>query len=254
MIRRTTSLARSELLLLLRNKVAMAAVVGVPLFGAVVLAGASAEGASAARSIGILIAFLLLFVVYYNLLSAYVARRDDLVLKRLRTGECTDAEILAGTAAPSVVTALVQVALLVGAGALLLDLPFPVNAPLLVLAVLLGAVVFVGLALLTAPWTRTIESVQITSLPVVAVCGLGAGVAVPLDVLPDAVAAAAALLPLSPVVHLVQLAWLGSVDGGPALDLAGTTAAAAGPLAVASVWVALSVVAALRWFRWEPRR
>lgn len=254
MIRRTASLARSELLLLRRNKVAMASVVGVPLLGALVLAAASAQGELAARSTGILIAFLLLFVVYYNLLSAYVARRDELVLKQLRTGECTDGEVLAGTAVPAVVAALVQVAVLVAAGALLLDLPLPVNAPLLLLAVLLGAVVFAGLALLTAPWTRTVEAAQITSLPVIALCFLGAGLAVPLDLLPDVVADAGALLPLSPVVHLVQLGWLGSVDGGPALDLAGTTTAALGPLAVALAWVVLSVLAARRWFRWEPRR
>ena len=39
-------------------------------------------------------------VVYYNLVTAYVGRREEYVLKRLRTGELTDPEILAGTAHP----------------------------------------------------------------------------------------------------------------------------------------------------------
>jgi ABC-2 type transport system permease protein len=37
--------------------------------------------------------------------SGLVARREELALKRLRTGEATDAEILAGTVAPAVAIA-----------------------------------------------------------------------------------------------------------------------------------------------------
>lgn len=256
---RVLSLARAELLLLRRNKVAMFSVVAVPLVGAFVLAGVSADGAAAAGGIGILIGFLLLFVVYYNLLAAYVARREELVLKRLRTGECTDIEVLAGTAAPAWGIALAQLVLLVVVGAVLLDLPMPVNLPLLLVAVLLGVLVFTGLALVTAPWTRSSEAAQITSLPVVSLCVLGAGLAVPLELLPDPVAAVGAFLPLSPVVELVQLAWLGSAGGvgsaggGAPLDLLGTTTAAAGPLMIAVAWVVVGLVGAKLWFRWEPR-
>lgn len=253
-MRRVLCLARAELLLLRRNKVAMLSVVGVPVLGALVLAGAGQEGEAAARAISTLVGFLLLFVVYYNLLIAYVARREELVLKRLRSGECTDAEILAGTALPAVGTALVQIALLVAVGSALLELPAPVNPVLLLAAVTVGALVFTGLALLTAPWTRSSEAAQVTSLPVLSLCVLGAGLAVPLELLPDAVGHVAAFLPLTPIVEIVQLAWLGSADHGARPDLLGTTTAAAAPMAVAVAWVALGVVGAKRWFRWEPRQ
>jgi ABC-2 type transport system permease protein len=56
------------------------------------------------------VAFALLSAVYYNLVTALVARREQLVLKRLRTGESTDPEILAGTAAPAIAIAWAEIA------------------------------------------------------------------------------------------------------------------------------------------------
>ena len=47
-----------------------------------------------------------LFPVYYNVLSQFVTRRDELVLKRLRTGETSDAELLASIALPGAALAL----------------------------------------------------------------------------------------------------------------------------------------------------
>ena len=41
-----------------------------------------------------------LFPVYYNVLSQFVSRRDELVLKRMRTGEARDAELLVSIALP----------------------------------------------------------------------------------------------------------------------------------------------------------
>ena len=49
-----------------------------------------------------------LFPVYYNVLSQFVSRRDELVLKRMRTGEARDAELLASIALPGAVSALVD--------------------------------------------------------------------------------------------------------------------------------------------------
>lgn len=44
------------------------------------------------------VGFSVLFAVYSSLVSVYAARREELVLKRLRTGELRDTEILAGAA------------------------------------------------------------------------------------------------------------------------------------------------------------
>ena len=75
------------------------------------------------------------FPVYYNLLSQLVTRRDELVLKRLRTGESTDAEIVVSLALPGVVVALVTAALAVPV-ALALGQPAPRNPLLHVVTVL----------------------------------------------------------------------------------------------------------------------
>ena len=44
-----------------------------------------------------------LFPVYYNVLSQFVSRRDELVLKRMRTGETRDAELLVSIALPGAI-------------------------------------------------------------------------------------------------------------------------------------------------------
>ena len=67
-----------------------------------------------------------LFPVYYNVLSQFVTRRDELVLKRLRTGETSDPELLASIALPGVATRARRVAA-VGAVAVALGVPVPLN-------------------------------------------------------------------------------------------------------------------------------
>ena len=87
---------------------------------------------------------LLLFVVYYTVLSTAVARREEGVLQRLRTGEAADAEILTALAVPAVAITLVQTLVLAVAGAAVIDLPLPQD-PLLTLAgVLLGGLRALG--------------------------------------------------------------------------------------------------------------
>jgi ABC-2 type transport system permease protein len=83
---------------------------------------------------------------------------------------------------------------------------------------------------------------------------VGSGVMVPLQVLPGPVAGVLRFLPLTPAVDLMRLGWLGTTGDGAPKDLLGVLGAAAGPAAILAVWVALSVVAVRRWFRWEPRR
>ncbi|MEK8225250.1 hypothetical protein NKG05_02625 [Oerskovia sp. M15] len=102
-------MVRAETTLLLRNRTALFN--GVALAPAMVaflhfsgaLEAFVGEGPGAvvgAFALTSLVCFALMFVVYYNLASAYVARREELVLKRLRTGQCSDAEILIGAATP----------------------------------------------------------------------------------------------------------------------------------------------------------
>lgn len=166
------------------------------------------------------------------------------MLKRLRTGELRDPEILGGAALPIVVTGLVQSLVLVAYCTVLLGVPAPKAPHLAVLGLLLGLVMCAALAAVTAAVTRTVESAQVTTMPVVLVSMTGSGVTVPLELLPDRLASVCELLPLSPVITLIRGGWTGSLSAYEAL----------GALATALAWTLLAVFAVRRWFRWEPRR
>ncbi|MEU6080044.1 ABC transporter permease [Streptomyces sp. NPDC047108] len=248
---RLAALGRAELTLLVRNRTAlfMALLMPVAMLWLIRLTvsgsraagtGTSATETAMPGGIGV----VLVLVVYANLVPAYVARREELVLKRLRTGEAKDLEILAGTALPSVSVALAQCALLVGAGTLILDVTAPKQPELLLAGVLLGSLLLVALAAVSSAVTRTVESAQLTVLPLMAVSFFGSGLFVPPDVMPERLSDVMRLMPLTPVVDLVRYGWLGGAGADEVLYA----------LVRAVAWTALSVFAVRRWFRWEPRR
>ena len=89
----------------------------------------------------------LILVVYYNLVTALVSRREDLLLKRLRAGELSDSEIVAGMLAPAVVISWGQILLGTIAAVAVFHLTMPVNPVLVLAAVVGGTAVFSLLAL-----------------------------------------------------------------------------------------------------------
>ncbi|MGC9380257.1 ABC transporter permease [Streptomyces sp. MH13] len=247
---RMTALARAELTLLGRNKGTVFAALFVPLVLPFSVWSASQEMdlAEAGLTTGTLvlpaaIGFSLLFAVYSALVGVFVVRREELVLKRLRTGELRDVEILSGSAMPAVLSGLVQSLLLAAGCFALLDLSVPSAPHLAVLGLLLGLVMCAALAAVTASFTRTGESAQVTPLPFTFVSMLGSGMFVPLELLPDQLASVCELLPLTPVVTLVRGGWTGDL---PAYEVLGA-------VATAVAWTVVSVFAVRRWFRWEPR-
>ncbi|GGV00954.1 transport permease protein [Kitasatospora herbaricolor] len=258
---RILALGRAEATLLLRNRSALFIAVALPLLMIGALRGVLDQQAEKLAGLDLdaalvngVVGFVLMFVVYYNLTSAYVARRNELVLKRLRTGEAGDLEILAGTAVPAVVLGLLMCALVAAGGAVMLHLPGPAN-PLLILAGLaLALVLLIALAALSSTFTKTVESAGITTLPLMLVTQFGSGLLVPLEAMSDRVADLCRLLPATPAFELIRLGWFGTDGSGPATGFAGTWAEAAPHLAVGTLWTAVAVWATLRVFRWEPRR
>ncbi|MFJ8110031.1 ABC transporter permease [Streptomyces sp. NPDC096132] len=248
---RMAALARAELTLLGRSKSMILAAVLVPLvlpFSLTpVVDDMGVEDAGLTTGLVLLpaaIGFSLLFGVYSALATIYTARREELVLKRLRTGELRGAEILGGAALPVLTMGLVQSLVLVIGSTALLDIPLPEAPHLAVLALLLGLVMCAALGAVTAVVTRTVENAQVTTLPMVLVSMMGSGVTVPLELLPDKVASVCELLPLSPVITLIRGGWTGDLSASEAL----------GATATALAWTVLAVFAVRRWFRWEPRR
>ncbi|MBM9620648.1 ABC transporter permease [Streptomyces zhihengii] len=248
---RLTALGRAEITLLVRNRTALfvALLMPVLMLGAVKssldrvdLGGTGLSVAATVITSGIGMA--LLVVVHMNLVAAYVSRREDLALKRLRTGEASDLEILTGTALPATAVALVQIVVLTVAGVAFFGLGAPARPDLVVAGVLIGLVQMTALAAATAAVTRTVESAQITTLPFFLISSLGSGLFVPVEVLPEGLAAVCERLPMTGVMTLVRSGWLGGVDTGEMVGAAATALA----------WTVLAVFAVQRWFRWEPRR
>lgn len=248
---RLRALARAELTLLGRTKGTLFAAMFVPLVMpfSVRQAADGMDLKGTGLSIGSVvlpssIGFALLFAVYSTLVSVYAARREELVLKRLRTGEVRDLEILAGAALPSVAVGLAQSLLLAGACAALLDVGAP-EAPLYaVLGLLLALVLWPVLGAVTATFSRSVESAQVAAMPLLLISFIGSGTLVPLEVMPDKLAAVCELLPLTPTIELIRGGWTGDMAASEAL----------GAVAVAVAWTVVGVFAVRRWFRWEPRR
>ncbi|MEU9955443.1 ABC transporter permease [Streptomyces sp. NPDC050982] len=248
--RRMTALARAELTLLGRSKATFFAALFVPLIMPFSLRGAveDMDLAEAGLSVGSVIlpsavGFSLLFAVYSALVSVYAARREELVLKRLRTGELRDVEILAGAALPSVLIGLVQCVVLTVACAALLDVGAPEAPHLAVLGLLLGLVMWPAIAAVVASFSRSLEGAQVAAMPLLLVSMMGSGTFIPFELMPDRLAAICELLPLSPVITLIRGGWTGDLGAYDAL----------GAIATAVAWLVLSVFAVQRWFRWEPR-
>lgn len=256
-LRRIRSLSAAEMRLLFRNKTAVFSAFVLPLGMVGLLAGVKIDGGQLSTNAFVmtsLLGFVLLAAVYYNLVTTYVSRREELVLKRLRAGELNDREILAGVAAPAIVVAVLQCLVAAVAGAVWLGLPVPVNLVLLLVAVLGGTVVFVLLAAASAAFTRTVEMAQVTTLPVLMACLLGSGVVLPLTELPEPVADALRVLPLTPVVDLMRLGWSGTAGVEAPAGFTGVLEPSLAPLGLLAVWLVLGTLAVKRWFRWEPRR
>ncbi|MFF5783936.1 ABC transporter permease [Streptomyces sp. NPDC012693] len=248
---RLTALGRAELTLLVRNRTALFVAVFVPVLmvggirGSLQNADLGKAGTTVAEAavIGGL-GMALLMVVHANLVSAFVARREALVLKRLRTGEVTDIEILTGIALPAAVLALAQCGLMTAGGIAVLGVSAPARPVLLLAGAVLGVVLLTAVAAATSAVTRTVESAQLTTLPLLLVSTVGSGLFVPLSLLPDRIASLCELLPLTGVMTLVRAGWTGGVEPRELVGAALTTVA----------WIVLSVFAVQRWFRWEPRR
>lgn len=196
----------------------------------------------------------LLMVQYYSVLSMVTTRRSEGVLKRLRTGESSDLQILTAPAVPGTALTLLGAVIVCGAvyGA---GGPLPVNGVLMIVALLAGLVIFTLLALATSAMTKNAEAAQITSMPVMVVSMVGmAGIR---QILPDRLGLMADWTPFAAVSDLIRLGQTGlapgaSDDAAP-LGFAATFGETGRPLATLAVWTVIALLLAQRWFRWDDR-
>jgi ABC-2 type transport system permease protein len=253
--RRVAALAGGETRLLLRNRTAVVNSVLLPLLlvAAVPAMDLGGEVPLGPQLLSAAVGVTLVFLTYYNLVATFVARREDLVLQRMRTGELTGPEVLLGTAVPSLLVSVGQVVLVAVGVAVLGEWRAPVEYVLPLLAFVGGTAVMAVLAAASTLFTRTPESAQITTLPLMVATTALSGLLYPISTLPDTLATVARLLPVTPVIELLQLGLAGRTWDGEVVDAGGAWSAAVLPLAVLAGWLAVGAVAA-RGFRWAPRR
>lgn len=254
-LERAWSLAELEMSLLWRNKTAVVTAVGFT--PVLVVLGVRVfdrlAGGHLTASLTVLLAtFTLLLGSYYNLTTATVARREEGMLKRLTAGEVSRAEVLVAIAVPHFLLALVQTALAFVGLSLTVGTPNLTYVFLAFLAFLGGAVMLSLLAFATSGKTRTVESAQLTTMPLLMVAPAFGGLFFPLDVLPDAVRTVAELTPLAPVVALLRVG-LGAA-GPDGTELVAGLATTGRPLAVLLAWLVLAAYLARRSTRWDARR
>jgi ABC-2 type transport system permease protein len=236
-MRRVRGLAHANALLMLRNRLTLFYGLVLPVLPmGLLLAGERGDVEEGAVVAGMVLSLAWLFTVFYNVLSLVVTRRDELVLKRLRTGEVTDLELLTGLALPSIASAAVVSVAVVGVG-MVLGLPAPGNPLLYAVTVLAACGLFWAFAIWTAAWTRTAEAAQMTSLPVIFLVVVGTMH----RTLPEGVQRVVEYTPGAALDTLIRVGWF---------DLGGDSARS---LLVLAGWIVVAVLLARRSLRWEPR-
>ena len=234
-VTRLVGLSRANARLMLRNPITLAYGIITPLFPLGFILSSDGKETAVASAISLVLMVAWLLPVYYNILSIIVSRRDELVLKRLRTGEARDGELLLSMCLPGIAIAMVVAAL---AALVTTALGHPPGSPATyLLAALGGSVLCAGLAVWTASWTRNAEAAQMTSLPVFTLLTVGMlG-----RVVPEGAREYVALTPGGALDALARVSW-------------GADADALQASAVVVVWTCLAIWIARRSMRWEPRR
>ena len=174
------------------------------------------------------------------LVTTLASRRQNLLLKRLRSIAAGDGEILAGSLLP--VTAITVLQVTVVLVALTVFAGGEADPLLLSVAVLSTVVMMLGLGLATAGVSDSPDHAQVTTSPLLvgtlAVSGwVGFTGTEELTLLKR-------LLPGGSASELIVNAWNGGLPLGDSLWLLAPTLA----------WVVVALLTATRLFRWEPRR
>jgi ABC-2 type transport system permease protein len=162
------------------------------------------------------------------------------VIKRLGGSPAGASVVVAAKTASVIMIESVQLVLLVGIATVVLAWsPGPgASAQVTLAALVLGTIAFAGLGLLMAGTLRAEATLALANLLFLVSLVLG-GIVLPLERLPDAVAAVAAVLPPAALTRAL------------AIGLGSTAGDATEPLVILAAWAAVLGVLAARRFRWD---
>lgn len=262
MTRRLFALSKAESLQFLRNRLLVFISLSLPLAFPLLFhfTGISEAfgtgGISAARTLEIFTLMALLFLQFYSVLSMTTTRRDDKVLKRLRTGEARDREILASLAAPGFLLTI-GLTVILSVAIAFLNKTSPITGVITAIAVVLGLLVAIFFALITSSFTNNAEAAQLTSMPVLFLAMLSqASIALSF---PTELSDILSRTPFALVIELLYLDWAGApleayLDGELNSSVMDTFEDAGLPLALLTAWTLVLGWLAQRCMRWETNR
>ncbi|WP_206184799.1 ABC transporter permease [Thermoactinospora rubra] len=245
-------LARVDLRLLGRNQTALFNAMLMPLLLGFMF-GMGAEGPQGLFVLTGLPGMMLVFAVFLNLVSSFTSRREELVLKRLLGGQPSPVAIMGGAGLGALAVYAVQLAVLAvwihhKTGEL------PVNVPLMIVAAVLGVAVFEPLAAAFSGISRNAELAQLAVTPVILLALFVSPVMVPLGDMPTPMRVAAEILPSTPIVGLMRMAYSGVTPNGDKVDIVHQWLAALPSFGALVAWLIVATLLARWLFRWDPRR
>ena len=243
--RMTLALAGHELRLVLRRGESLLVTFVIPagvllVFSAFDPAGGSRDGAAVDRLLPGTIALAVIATSLVSLAISTGYERAYGVLKRLGGSPAGSSVVVGAKTASVLLEEAVQLVILVGIAVAQLGFRAGPTAsvPVLLAALVLGTVAFAGLGLLMAGTLRAEATLALANLLFLLCLVLG-GIVLPLDRLPPAVAAMAALLPPAVLTDALAIG-LGTHAGDPT-----------GPLLLLAAWAAVLAGLAARVFRWD---
>lgn len=190
--------------------------------------------------------------------NVFTARREALVLKRLRVSGVPQSAIF-GAIIGVVALFSVLVAVLMTVVTAGFTGTMPQDPLMLLVAVLMSTIPMTLLGLLITPLVRNAEAAQMAAMVPMMILLFVGGLFIPLGVLPDPLREAMMLLPVAPVSLMAQSAFTGyDVFGG--LETAtrpgflGLWAAALPAIGVVVAWTAILALLVRRYFKWDPRQ
>ena len=220
----TLAMAAAELRLALRRGETLVATAILPVVVLVFFASVGLVPTTTRRPVDFLLPGSIAFaIIATSLVSLGITTAYDRfygVLKRLGGSPLSRAELIAGKMLAVLVVEIVQVGLLVGAATVLLgwSAPFGASLSMAIAALLLGTLAFAGLGLLLAGSLRAETMLAVANGLFVASLLLG-GIILPIDHLPDPLAALAGALPAAALSEAFRVTFGLGGDGTGALIL-----------------------------------
>ena len=191
-----------------------------------------------------ILAMSLMQLGLFGTAAPLVSMREKGVLRRMGATPLSRWALLVSQVAFRMTLAFLQTAILMGVWMAAFDVQIEIqNLPLIIGVVLFGASMFITLGYFLSTLANTEEALQgIVALPNFLFMFLS-GIFWPVDFMPSWI---------RPLVDLIPLTYLGDLLRKVMID-AGSYFSAERSILVLGVWLAVTTVLALRFFKWEPQ-